>query len=108
MTKDELLSRLQLPLVAAPMFIVSQLDLLLECCKNGVLGTTTALNNRSSTGLEDWLIHIKKDLQSFEDRTGNKAAPFGLNLIVHNSNHRLEEDLNIAIRQQVPKPEWMG
>jgi len=102
MTKQELLNQLQVPVVTAPMFIVSQVDLLLECCKNGVLGTITALNNRTSEGLEQWLIQIKNELRDFEQTTGKKAAPFGMNLIVHNSNVRLEADLEIAIRQEVP------
>lgn len=84
------------------MFIVSQVDLLLACCKNGVLGTITALNNRSSEGLEEWLVHIKQELASFEETTGQTAAPYGMNLIVHKSNVRLEADLEIAIRQEVP------
>ncbi len=102
MTKRELLHQLQIPVVAAPMFIVSQVDLLLACSQNGVLGTITALNNRTSEGLEQWLIHIKQALQDFEQTTGRKAAPFGMNLIVHKSNARLEADLEIAIRQEVP------
>ncbi|NJL12369.1 MAG: nitronate monooxygenase [Microscillaceae bacterium] len=102
MTKQELLKQLKIPLVVAPMFIVSQLDLLLESCKNGVLGTITALNNRTSEGLEEWLIQIKQALKSFEESTGKKPAPFGMNLIVHQSNVRLEADVEIAIRQKVP------
>ncbi len=76
MTKQELLNQLQLAVVAAPMFIVSQLDLLLACCKSGVLGTITALNNRSSEGLEEWLIQIKQELKSFEEKTGNKPCTY--------------------------------
>ncbi|MEO1434423.1 MAG: nitronate monooxygenase family protein [Bacteroidota bacterium] len=102
MNKQELLDRLQLPVVAAPMFIVSQVDLLLECCMNGVLGTITALNNRTSEGLEEWLIKIKEELQVFEANSGQQPAPFGMNLIVHKSNIRLEADLEIAVRQEVP------
>lgn len=84
------------------MFIVSQVDLLLACCQNGVLGTITALNNRTSEGLEEWLIDIKAALKSVEETTGQQPAPYGLNLIVHKSNPRLEADLEIAIRQEVP------
>jgi len=102
MTKQELLQQLRIPVVAAPMFIVSQVDLVLSCCKNGVLGTFPALNNRTSEGLEEWLIQIKDDLQSFAKATGTKPAPYGMNLIVHKSNTRLEADLEIAVRQEVP------
>ncbi len=102
MTKRDLLDRLHIPVVAAPMFIVSQVDLLLACCQNGVIGTITALNNRTSEGLEEWLMHIKEELKAFEETTGHRPAPFGMNLIVHKSNVRLEADLEIAIRQEVP------
>ncbi|MEO1653254.1 MAG: nitronate monooxygenase, partial [Bacteroidota bacterium] len=101
MTKQELLNQLKAPIVVAPMFIVSQVELLLEACKNGVLGTITALNNRTSEGLEEWLIQIKKELKSIEETSGHKPAPFGMNLIVHQSNVRLEADLEIAMRQEV-------
>ena len=102
MTKEELLEQVQIPVVASPMFIVSQVDLLLECCKNGVIGTITSLNNRTTEGLEEWLRHIKEELKAFEERTGTKPAPYGMNLIVHRSNTRLQEDLEVAVRQEVP------
>ncbi len=102
MNKEEILSRLQIPVVAAPMFIISQTDLVKQCCKNGVLGTFPALNNRSTEGLEDWIIEIKEDLAQYEKETGQKAAPYGVNLIVHRTNPRLEADLEVIVRQQVP------
>jgi len=102
MTKQELLHQLQIPVVAAPMFIVSQVDLVLACCKKGILGTFPALNNRTSEGLEEWLIQIKDELHSFAEANGKQPAPYGMNLIVHKSNARLEADLDIAVRQEVP------
>ncbi len=102
MTKKEILDRLQLPVVAAPMFIVSQVELVLACCKNGVLGTFPALNNRTTEGLEEWLTAIKGELAKFEQSTGQRAAPYGVNLIVHRSNPRLQQDLDVVVRHQVP------
>ncbi len=104
MDKTELLERLNLslPAVAAPMFIVSQLGLVKACCKNGILGTFPALNNRSTEGFEEWLIDLKKDLSLFENESGKKAAAFGVNLVVHHSNPRVEADLEVCVRQKVP------
>ncbi len=102
--RAELLSKLhlRLPLVASPMFIVSQLDLVLASCKNGLIGTFPALNNRSSEGFEQWLIKIKEELKAHEAATGKKLPPYGVNLIVHKSNPRVQADLEICIRQEVP------
>lgn len=102
MTKDQILDQLKIPLVAAPLFIISQKELVLACCKNGVLGTFPALNNRSTEGLEQWIIEIKEELKQFEADTGKKAAPFGVNLIVHRTNPRLQADLEVIKRQEVP------
>ena len=74
---------LKLPVVAAPMFLVSGPRLLIENCKAGIVGTFPALNQRSSEGFEEWLVQIKTELAEFEASTGQKAAPFGVNLIVH-------------------------
>ncbi|WP_124979876.1 NAD(P)H-dependent flavin oxidoreductase [Nonlabens xiamenensis] len=102
MTTQELTDRLSLPVIAAPMFLISGPQLVIECCKNGIVGTFPALNQRSSEGFEEWLIEIKTTLSSWEKETGNKAAPFGVNLIVHGSNPRLEADLKLCIKHQVP------
>lgn len=93
---------LKLPLVAAPMFLVSGTKLVTEACQNGIVGTFPALNQRTSEGFEEWVIEIKKTLADFESSTGKKAAPFGVNLIVHKSNPRLEADLAICIKHKVP------
>ena len=77
-------------------------DLVIECCKKGIVGTFPALNQRSTAGFEEWVIQIKNSLAAFEKETGEKAAPFGVNLIVHNSNPRLEEDLAICVKHKVP------
>ena len=65
---------LELPLIAAPMFLISGPELVIECCKNGIVGTFPALNQRTSEGFEEWVIQIKGSLESFEEETGKKAT----------------------------------
>jgi len=93
---------LSLPAIAAPMFIISGPKLVVACCKNGIVGTFPALNQRSSEGFEEWLIQIKTALEDFEKNTGKKPAPFGVNLIVHPTNPRLEADLKLCVKHKVP------
>jgi len=87
--------RIALPVIAAPMFLVSGPDLVVETCKAGVVGSFPALNQRSTEGYGEWLAEIR-------ERAGNAAAPFGVNLIVHRSNTRLDADLAETVRQRVP------
>jgi len=91
-----------LPVIAAPMFLVSGPELVIECCKNGVVGTFPALNERTSEGFDQWLITIKEALSEYEKTTGKKAAPFGVNLIVHPTNTRLQKDVEICVKHKVP------
>ena len=91
-----------LPVIAAPMFLVSGPELVIECCKNGLVGTFPALNERTSEGFEQWLITIKEALSEYEKTTGKKAAPFGVNLIVHPTNTRLQKDVEICVKHKVP------
>ncbi|SHG54076.1 NAD(P)H-dependent flavin oxidoreductase [Flagellimonas flava] len=100
--KAEFIPSLSLPAIAAPMFLISGPKLVVECCKNGIVGTFPALNQRTSEGFEEWLIQIKSELKQFEEETGKKAAPFGVNLIVHPTNPRLEADVKLCIKHQVP------
>jgi len=76
--------------------------MVIECCKNGIVGTFPALNQRTSEGFEAWLIEIKEALTAFEKETGQKAAPFGVNLIVHPTNPRLEADVKLCMKHKVP------
>ena len=94
--------RLSLPVIGAPMFIVSVPELVIEQCKAGVVGSFPALNARPQEQLEEWIIRIKAELAAFEAASGRKAAPFAVNQIVHGSNTRLEHDVEVCIRQQVP------
>ena len=100
--KAAFIDQLSLPVVAAPMFLISGPQLVIECCKNGIVGTFPALNQRSTDGFESWVIEIKEALAAFEAETGKKAAPFGVNLIVHQSNPRVEADLAICVKHKVP------
>ncbi|RBP32831.1 nitronate monooxygenase [Oceanihabitans sediminis] len=102
MSKPSFINDLTLPIIAAPMFLISGPQLVIECCKNGIVGTFPALNQRTSEGFEEWLIEIKTALAAFEKETGKKAAPFGVNLIVHHTNPRLEADLKLCIKHEVP------
>ncbi len=87
--------RLRLPVVAAPMFLVSNPQLVLACCNNGIVGSFPALNQRESSGFKDWLEEI-------EAGRSDTAAPYAVNLIVHGSNPRLPADLAICVEQRVP------
>ncbi|RVV96907.1 nitronate monooxygenase [Mesobaculum littorinae] len=88
------LSGLRLPAIAAPMFLTSGPDLVVECCRAGIVGSFPALNQRTGEGFGDWLAEIG-------ERTAG-AAPFGVNLIVHRSNPRLEPDLARIVAAKVP------
>ncbi|CAM4132291.1 nitronate monooxygenase family protein [Zobellia roscoffensis] len=101
-TKPSFINDLDLPAIAAPMFLISGPKLVIECCKNGIVGTFPALNQRTSEGFEEWLIEIKTELEKFENETGKKPAPFGVNLIVHPTNPRLEADVKLCIKHKVP------
>ena len=100
--KPNFINNLSIPAIAAPLFLISGPKLVIECCKNGVVGTFPALNHRTTEGFEQWVIEIKEALASFEKETGKKAAPFGVNLIVHPTNPRVQPDLKICMKHQVP------
>lgn len=89
--------RLRLPVVAAPMFLISNPQLVLACCANGVVGSFPALNQRDSAGFKAWLEEIETGLAQL-----TKPAPYAVNLIVHPSNPRLEADLAICVEHKVP------
>jgi nitronate monooxygenase len=98
----QLSGRLAIPAVAAPMFLVSNPDLVVECCRAGILGTFPALNCRSSEAYEAWLIEIRERLDRIERDSGKPCAPFGVNLIVHKSNPRVQADLALSVKHKVP------
>jgi nitronate monooxygenase len=92
--------RLKLPLIAAPMFLVSGIDLVVAACRNGVIGAFPTVNCRSPDELERWLIAIEDGLNRLRDEGGAAPAPFCPNLIVHRSNARLEHDLAVLLRHR--------
>ncbi len=95
--------RLALPAIAAPMFIVSNPDLVLAQCKAGVVGSFPALNARPQSALDEWLDRITGELSAHErDNPGAPLAPFAVNQIVHRSNDRLEQDLEACVKYKVP------
>ena len=102
MLNPKFFESLSLPVIAAPMFLISGPKLVIECCKNGIVGTFPALNQRTTEGFEQWVVEIKTALKEFESETGKKAAPFGVNLIVHQTNPRVQADLAICTKHQVP------
>lgn len=102
MTKSEFNKNITLPVIAAPMFLISGPELVIACCKNGIVGTFPALNQRTTEGFEEWVIQIKTELDAWEKETGKKAAPYGVNLIVHGSNPRVQADLMICMKHKVP------
>ncbi|MDI9244561.1 nitronate monooxygenase family protein [Marinobacter sp. CHS3-4] len=96
-------ANLDLPLVAAPMFLISGPDLAIACCKQGIVGSFPALNQRSSDGFESWLIRMNDELARFRsDNPERTIAPYAVNLIVHNTNPRWEADLELCVKHQVP------
>ena len=102
MHKPNFIKSLSIPAIAAPMFLISGPKLVIECCKQGIVGTFPALNQRTTEGFEQWVVEIKTELEAFEKETGKKAAPFGVNLIVHQTNPRLQADLAVSVKHQVP------
>ena len=99
---DCLDGQLSLPLIAAPMFLASGPDLVIACCKAGIVGTFPAKNQRTLEGLESWLQEITSALQTLHAETGKKPAPLGVNLIVHRTNNILQEELELCRHYEVP------
>ncbi len=93
----------RLPVVAAPLFIISHPALTLAQCKAGVVGSFPALNARPEAQLDEWLAQITEDLASHDRQNPDRpAAPFAVNQIVHKSNKRLEHDLMLCVKYKVP------
>lgn len=94
---------LRLPVIGAPLFIISNPDLVIAQCKAGIIGAMPSLNAREPERLEDWLARITEELAAHDAAHPEApAAPFAVNLIVHRSNPRLMEDLAICARFKVP------
>ena len=95
--------RLSLPLIGAPLFIVSNPDLVIEQCKAGVMGAFPALNARPPEMLDKWIERITIELDAWAKAHPHApVAPFAVNQIVHRSNERLEHDVDICVKHKVP------
>lgn len=103
MSLPKILQNLELPVVAAPMFIVSGPELVIAQCKAGIVGSFPALNARPADQLEKWIIRIKAELAQYQtENPDKKVAPFAVNQICHASNDRLAHDVEVCVRQEVP------
>ena len=100
---ESLKSRVTIPVIGAPLFIISNPDLVIAQCKSGVVGSFPALNARPQNVLEEWIIRIKEELESYQASNPEaKVAPFAVNQICHNSNDRLFGDMELCVKHQVP------
>ena len=94
---------LRIPLIGAPMFIVSGPELVVAQCTAGIVGAFPALNARPQERLDAWLVEIKERLAAYaEDNPHEPVAPYAVNQIVHASNDRLAADLETCVRHEVP------
>jgi nitronate monooxygenase len=95
--------RLRLPVIASPLFIISNPDLVIAQCKAGIVGSFPSLNARPISQLDEWLARITEELAAY-DKAHPEApsAPFAVNQIVHKTNNRLEEDIELCVKYKVP------
>lgn len=98
-----LANKLSIPVIGSPLFIISTPDLVLAQCKAGIIGAFPSLNARPLEQLEDWLSQINEELAAARAASpAAKIAPYAVNLIVHKSNNRIEEDLALCVKHKVP------
>jgi nitronate monooxygenase len=98
-----ILATLRLPVIGAPLFIISNPELVIAQCTAGIVGSFPSLNARPAPVLEEWLLRIKDALAEHDARHPDRpAAPFAVNQIVHKSNDRLEHDLALCVKHRVP------
>jgi nitronate monooxygenase len=94
---------LRLPVIGAPMFIVSGPELVLAQCKAGIVGSFPALNARPPEMLDEWLTRIRRELAEHQlAQPDTKVAPYAVNQIVHSSNQRLQHDVDVCVKHHVP------
>ncbi|TQR18513.1 NAD(P)H-dependent flavin oxidoreductase [Psychrobacillus soli] len=97
------LQNLRLPVIGAPLFIISNPKLVIEQCKAGIVGSMPALNARPASLLDEWLAEITEELVAYNAKNPDRpAAPFAINQIVHKSNERLEHDMELCVKYKVP------
>ena len=98
-----ILRNLPLPIIGAPLFIISNPTLVIEQCKAGVVGAMPALNARPASQLDEWLAEVTETLAAHDRANPDRpAAPFAINQIVHKSNDRLEHDMQVCAKHKVP------
>ncbi|WP_342431336.1 nitronate monooxygenase family protein [Neobacillus sp. FSL H8-0543] len=98
-----ILKDLRIPVIGSPMFIISSPKLVIEQCKAGIVGSMPALNARPASMLDEWLAEITEALASYNAKNPDRpAAPFAINQIVHRSNTRLEQDMEMCVKYKVP------
>ena len=94
---------LSIPVIGAPLFLISVPDLVIAQCKAGIIGSFPALNARPQHVLEEWIVRIKTELKEYQDQNPDKkVAPFAVNQICHGSNDRLQGDMEICVKHEVP------
>ena len=94
---------ISIPVIGAPLFLISVPDLVIAQCKAGIIGSFPALNARPQHVLEEWIIRIKTELKEYQDQNPDKkVAPFAVNQICHGSNDRLQRDMEICVKHEVP------
>ena len=95
--------RLRLPVIGSPLFIISGPDLVIAQCKAGIVGSFPSLNARPISQLDEWLHRITEELAAWDrDHPDQLSAPFAVNQIVHRTNNRLDEDIEMCIKYKVP------
>jgi nitronate monooxygenase len=103
MNLQQLKARLRLPVIASPMFIVSYPELVIAQCKAGIIGSFPALNARPAHVLDEWLNRITTELAEYDRlHPEQPSAPFAVNQIVHKTNERLHQDMELCVKYKVP------
>ena len=98
-----LASRLRIPVIGSPLFIISGPELVIAQCKAGVVGSFPTLNARPVSQLDEWLAQITEELADWDRKNPDRlSAPFAVNQIVHKTNNRLEQDVELAVKYKVP------
>ena len=94
---------ISIPVIGAPLFLISVPDLVIAQCKAGIIGSFPALNARPQHVLEEWIVRIKTELKEYQEQNPDKkVAPFAVNQICHGSNDRLQGDMEICVKHEVP------
>ena len=94
---------ISMPVIGAPLFLISGPDLVIAQCKAGIIGSFPALNARPQHVLEEWIVRIKTELAEYKEKNPDaKVAPFAVNQICHGSNDRLMDDMETCVKHEVP------